>query len=160
MGIMMTDIDETTIIERVSGLSAPILDERKLEMIDMEFKKEASGWVLRLFIEKKGAPGVSIDDCASVSRELGVVLEVNDTIPVPYHLEVSSPGLTRPLKKEREFRIFAGRQVRILTKFPIENATDITGTLLGLEGDRVRVQIKDAIREIPLAGIAKAHLDF
>lgn len=150
---------EKDIIERITELSSPVLEERGLDLVDIEFRREAQGCVLRLFIEKKEG-GVSLDDCASVSREIGVILEVEDPIPYKYNLEVSSPGLTRPLKKGEDFRKFQGRLVRILTKYPVENMNDFKGTLLGVYGDNVMVQSNDKTWAIPLAGIARANLDF
>lgn len=143
----------------MSRIGEPILEAQGLELVDIEVKREARGWVLRLFIEKKDGR-VSLDDCVSVSRELGTALDVEDPIPFPYHLEVSSPGLTRSLKKEKDFTVFSGRSVRILTKYPIENMNDFRGTLLGMEGDVVRVQGTDKTWAIPYSGIARAHLDF
>jgi len=152
-------MNDKKIIEAVSRLSLPVLEERDLELVDIEFKRERSGWILRFFVEKKGGR-VSLDDCAEASQEIGVILEVEDPIPFAYHLEVSSPGLNRQLKKYKDFVIFTGRLVRILTKFPVENLTDFRGTLLGIEGDKVKVKGGGRVWEIPLSGIARANLDF
>jgi len=152
-------MNDKKIIDAVSKLSMPILEERDLELVDIEFKRERSGWILRFFVEKKGGR-VSLDECAEASQEIGVILEVEDIIPFAYHLEVSSPGLNRQLKKDKDFATFTGRLVRILTKFPVENLTDFRGTLLGIEGDKVRVNGGGKIWEIPLSGIARANLDF
>ncbi len=103
--------------------------------------------------------GVTIDDCAQVSRELGTVLDVRELIPNPYVLEVSSPGLTRPLKKAEDFQKFRNHLVKIKTFEPLEGRKNFKGTLLGLEGDLVRVVVDGQDYEIPLKSIAKANLE-
>jgi hypothetical protein len=90
-----------------------------MELVDIEYRREPVGWVLRLTIDKGG--GVTLDDCTRVSQEIGRSLDVEDVIPNPYHLEVSSPGLDRPLKNERDFIRFSDRRIRVKTMDPMEN---------------------------------------
>jgi len=112
---------------------------------------------LRIYLDREG--GVTLDDCAEVSGEIGAVLEVKDVIPNPYVLEVSSPGLTRPLRKPEDFNKFSNRLVKIKLYEPVEGRKNFRGNLLGLEGDKVRLEIEGRVYELPLQGIAKANLE-
>ena len=85
------------IVDRVRVIADPILSNQEMELVEIEYRREGKGWVLRLYIDKEG--GVTLDDCSRVSQEVGRSLDVEDFILTPYTLEVSSPGLTRPLKK-------------------------------------------------------------
>ena len=94
-------------LEQVSQIASPVIEGAGYELVDLEWKRELGGWVLRLFIDKPGGPhapgeGISLDGCADVSRELSTVLDVSEALPGPdaYSLEVSSPGLDRPLRKQ------------------------------------------------------------
>ncbi len=135
----------------------PILQDYAMELVDVEYQREAQGWVLRVYIDREG--GVTIDDCAQVSGELGTIIEVRDLIPNPYILEVSSPGLTRPLKKPKDFQKYRDHLVKIKTFEPLEGRRNFKGTLLGLEGDLVRVVVDGQGYGIPLKSIAKANLE-
>ncbi|KGO33975.1 ribosome maturation factor RimP [Desulfobulbus sp. Tol-SR] len=88
-----------------------LLPTMGLELVDVQFRREGHGWVLRLFIDRE--EGVTVDHCADVSREIGQFLDVEDLIGHPYHLEVSSPGLERPLKSMRDFQRFVGKKAKI-----------------------------------------------
>jgi len=105
---------QQVITERVAELVAPIIEEFGLELVDVEYKRERSDWFLRLFIDKPG--GVTLDDCADLSREVDPLLEVEGLIPHAYRLEVSSPGLDRPLKKAADFVRFVGERVRVKSR--------------------------------------------
>ena len=89
------------VVGQVTELLQPLLDEKGLELVELEFNKVGRGYLLRVFIDKPG--GGNLDDCADLSRELSVQLDVEDCIPGRYNLEVSSPGRNRPLKSERDF---------------------------------------------------------
>ena len=97
----------TELLATIEALLMPILTDLGMELVDLEFKREGHSWFLRLFIDKPG--GVTLDDCAEVSREVSALLEVEDPIEAPYRLEVSSPGIDRPLKKPADFDRFAGQ---------------------------------------------------
>ncbi len=103
--------------QRVAGLVGPLLDERGLELVDVDFTVEHGRHVLRIYIDRPG--GVTLGDCTDISRELSTLLDVEDFIPGSYTLEVSSPGLDRPLKSERDFSRHIGGKVRIRTKEPV-----------------------------------------
>jgi len=105
--------------------------------------------------------GVGIADCEKVSRELGRLLDVEDFIDHPYALEVSSPGLTRPLKKARDFERYKGRIVRIVTRTSIDDRHELKGEIVSVTGDNVEVKARDGVvKTIPLDEIKKANLEF
>jgi ribosome maturation factor RimP len=145
------------LLQEVRQVVEPILESQGLELVDLEYQRESQGWVLRIYLDREG--GVSLDDCAGVSHEVGAVLEVKDLIPSAYILEVSSPGLTRPLKKPEDFNKFRNQMVKIKLYEPLDGRKNFKGTLLGLEGDRVRVEVEQQVYELPLQRIAKANLE-
>ena len=145
------------LLNEVRQITEPILKSQGLELVDLEYQREAQGWVLRFTIDREG--GVTVEDCAEVSRELSAVLEAREPIGNPYVLEVSSPGLTRPLKKPEDFNKFQNRLVKMKTFEPIEGRRNFKGILLGLEGEKVRLKMEGQLYEIPLEGIAKANLE-
>jgi len=146
-----------SLLQEVRQIVEPILESQGLELVDLEYQRESQGWVLRIYLDREG--GVSLDDCAGISHEVGAVLEVKDLIPSSYTLEVSSPGLTRPLKKPEDFDKFRNQMVKIKLYEPLDGRKNFKGTLLGLEGDRVRVEVEQQVYELPLQRIAKANLE-
>jgi len=145
------------LLQEVRQVVEPILESQGLELVDLEYQRESQGWVLRIYLDREG--GVSLEDCAGVSHEVGAVLEVKDLIPSSYILEVSSPGLTRPLKKPEDFNKFRNQMVKIKLYEPLEGRKNFKGILMGLEGDRVRVEVEQRVYELPLQRIAKANLE-
>lgn len=154
----MSDIHKD-ISERVRDLAEPVIEAEGMELVDVEYQREGARWVLRLYIDKPG--GVGLDDCQTVSRLVDKLLDVEDPIAPSYSLEVSSPGLERPLKKREHFEQFAGRQVEIRTFGPIGEPPrkNFKGRLLGIgEGDAIQVEIDGKTFDVPLDKVAKAHL--
>ncbi len=145
------------ILEEVRKATEPVLKSQGFELVDVEYRRESQGWVLRIYLDREG--GVTLDDCAEVSNEVGAILEVQDLIPQAYVLEVSSPGLTRPLKKPEDYEKFKDRLVKIKLYKPLEGRKNFKGTLLGLEGEKVRVSVEGQVYELPLQEIAKANLE-
>ncbi|MBR2592514.1 MAG: ribosome maturation factor RimP [Oscillospiraceae bacterium] len=115
----------------------PVTDELGFETVDVEYVKEGSNYFLRAYIDKPG--GITIDDCETVSRRLSDILDAEDFIPDAYVLEVSSPGLTRPLKKEKDFARSIGRDVDIRTFKPVDKEKDFTGELRAYDADTVTI---------------------
>ena len=148
---------EEDVIERVREISSPILLEEGLELVDLEYRREGRGRVLRIYIDKEG--GVTVDDCAKVSRELGTLLDVHDVIPGSYNLEVSSPGLTRTLKKPRDFERFKGKRVKIKTKIDIEDGRVFVGRLLDFTDGIATVLVDGRTYLIEYDKIEKANLE-
>src|SRR2546423_4443294 len=118
--------------KKLESLVEPVVTGQGYELVDVEFKSELGAWILRVYIDKPGSQErVGLDDCAQVSRELSAVLDVDDTIGGHYSLEVSSPGLNRPLKKESDFARFIGKKAKIRTSRPVgESRRNFSGTLV------------------------------
>jgi ribosome maturation factor RimP len=148
-------------ITKLQSLAEPVVTGQGYELVDVELKTEPGvGLVLRVFIDKPGSQGsVGLDDCAQVSRELSAVLDVADAIPARYSLEVSSPGLNRPLKKESDFARFIGKKAKIRTSRPVgESRRNFSGTLVGVEAGKVKIDVGDQVCEVPVADVEKANL--
>lgn len=133
-----------------------LADYPELELVDVEYCKQGPEWILRVYIDKDG--GVTLDDCEKVSKPLSRRLDEVDPIPGSYSLEVSSPGLERPLKKDSDFERFAGRLVHISTYAPYEGRKEWEGRLLGLQNSAVVIEAKTGIIKIPKDRVAKARL--
>jgi len=148
------------ILEKVRAIAAPLASAEGLELVDVELAGAGGRSTLRLFIDKDG--GVSLDDCSSVSRAVSAALDVEDPIDGAYDLEVSSPGLDRPLRVPEHFRKFAGEKVRVKAYAPIpelENRKTFVGTLDGFEDGRVLVEVDGKVFPVPLEQVAKAHVE-
>ncbi len=137
--------------QKVLPLVTPIAQEMALELVDVEFVKEGSNWYLRIYIDKEG--GVDIDSCEALSRKLEEKLDAADLIEQAYILEVSSPGLDRPLKKEEDFVRFRGEIIDVKLYRAMDGKKEYQGRLLGLEddtivleedGNEIRIARKDA----------------
>ena len=123
--------------QRTEELLIPILEKYEFELVDVEYVKEAGTWYLRAYIDKPG--GIAINDCEVVSRELSDLLDQKDFIDDSYILEVSSPGLGRPLKKERDFARSIGAEVEIRTYRMVEGRKEFTGVLEEYDSESVTV---------------------
>lgn len=144
------------VVKTVFALAEPIAADFGLELVEVQFRREATGWVLRVIIDSEA--GVSVDDCANVSREVSRILEVEDPIEQSYNLEVSSPGLDRPLKTERDFVRSRGRKVKIITRDPAGGRNEFTGVIEDFADNTVFLDTAEGAEQIPLARIAKAKL--
>src|SRR5439155_18172291 len=136
------------VIERVREAAGRVAGGYGLEIFDVQFRREASGMVLRVRIDRPGRAAsaeesVSVDDCAHVSRDLSAVLDVEDLVPTAYTLEVSSPGLDRPLRRDDDYRRFAGRRAKIVMREKVDGQGFFRGTLRGLEGTDVLIDAED-----------------
>ncbi|HLK41385.1 MAG TPA: ribosome maturation factor RimP [Polyangiaceae bacterium] len=147
----------------------PIVVAHGAELVDLEFKPERGGWVLRLYVEKAGAAdrnlstrdaAVDLDLCARVSRDLSPALDVLDLIPHAYHLEVSSPGVERPLRGAHDFVRFAGHRAKLRLREPDSGQRVLLGQLDGVAEGKVHVRDGDRRREVPLSNIESARLVF
>ncbi|ADW19045.1 protein of unknown function DUF150 [Desulfobulbus propionicus DSM 2032] len=151
-------MNDTTdrLLTTIQGFAEPLLADMGMELVEVQFRREGHGWVLRFFIDKEG--GITIDDCADVSREISAYLEVEDLIDHAYHLEVSSPGLERPLRKKEDFHRFIDRLIRVKLREPLGEQKVLTGTLLGMEGDTVLLALDSETVRIDWENISKARL--
>ena len=150
-------MDPQDVIERVHRLVGPVLLSGGLELVEVEYRREARGWVLRFYVDKEG--GITLDDCAQISREIGRNLDVEDFITTPYILEVSSPGLTRSLKTEKDFMRYRDCLVKVRTNQPVENRRQFTGRLQGVAEEGIQIEVDGKVFLLPLSLIAKANLD-
>ncbi len=164
---MLDDPQHSALIQVIE----PVCLAHGVELVDVSVLREPGGAVLRVLIDREVAgaegaqpgSGVSLADCQSVSRDLSVALDVNEAVApkIRYRLEVSSPGLDRPLTRRRDFEKYAGREVRVQTRLPLpgdDSRRKFAGVLRGLEGDLVRVEDGPAVFQIPLTAIAKANV--
>jgi len=150
---MMPDL-----LDRVTKTAREIVEFANLELVHLEVKREPGGLLLRVYIDKEG--GVTLDDCARVSRQLSVQLDVDDPIEERYTLEVSSPGLDRPLFSERDFARFSGRKIRLSTHLPLDGRRNFQGRLEGMVDGSVRLTLEDGRSiDIPRDQVAKARLE-
>lgn len=146
--------------KRTEELLIPILERKNFELWDVEFVKEGPEFYLRAYIDKEG--GIMIDDCVDVSRELSDLLDVNDYIEQEYILEVSSPGLGRTLKKDREFQKSLGKEVDIKLYKAIDGNKEFTGTLEDFDPESVTIKIdNDNVKFIKKEiATVKLHIEF
>ncbi|RLF58960.1 MAG: ribosome maturation factor RimP [Thermoplasmata archaeon] len=145
-----------TIADQITMLVEPVLEEMGFELIDVEYFGPGGRRVLRVYMDRPG--GVSLDDCARVSREIGVLIDVKDLIPERYVLEVSSPGLNRRLKREKDFAWAMGKKVKVRMKTPVEGRRNFTGRLIEMQEGTIAVEVEKGKAVLPIHGIDKANL--
>lgn len=142
--------------EKVSLLAEGLAEELAVELVDVELVKEGSQWFLRIYIDKEG--GMDLDTCEIFSRRLGEILDEDDPISQAYRLEVSSPGIERVLKKEKDFVRFSGQKVKISLFEAIDGKKQLIGLLMGIQDGKVKVEADEKVYELALAQISKANL--
>ena len=147
---------KTPIAQSVMDLIEPVLEAEGLELVDVEYKKEGPNWILRVFIDKEG--GVTVADCQKASHLTGDLIDVEETIKIPFNLEVSSPGLDRSLKREKDFLKFKGKRIRLHSLSPIDNKRKFTGILADFKDQIIFIDLDGKPFEIPLSQVAKANL--
>src|ERR1043166_3863707 len=128
------------VVEQVREIANRVAAGYGIEIFDVQFRREAGGMVLRVQIDRPGPAAtaeesVSVDDCANVSRDLSAMLDVEDVVPTAYTLEVSSPGLDRPLRLPDDYRRFIGRRAKLVMRTAVDGQTYIKGRLGGTEGE-------------------------
>jgi ribosome maturation factor RimP len=147
-------------IDSVQAVAERVTAARGFELVDVEAKRDRQGFVVRLYVDKEG--GIGLDELQSVSEEVSAILDAEDPVDGSYTLEVSSPGLDRPLKKEADYKRFLGRLVRLSSYEPVDGRRHWTGRLVSIEDGLVAVCLtKESGAEcrIPLAKIAHARLE-
>jgi ribosome maturation factor RimP len=140
----------------IFGLCEPVAESYGLELVQVQYRREDHGWVVRILVDRDG--GVSVDECGALSREVSDLLDVEDLIDTRYNLEVSSPGLDRPLTKPEDFDRFAGREITIKTTRPVEGRSNFKGTLEGIQNEVVKLQTDGKNYELEWALVKKANL--
>ena len=145
--------------QKTEELIAPIIEQNQFELVDVEYVKEGGTWYLRAYIDKPG--GITVDDCEVVSRALSDLLDKHDFIEDAYVLEVSSPGLGRPLKKEKDFARSIGEEVDVRTVRAISHQKEFTGILRDYDKEKIVLEMEDQeLLEIARADIALIRLSF
>ena len=142
--------------EKLEELCTPFIENLGYELVDITYGKEGAQWILRVFIDHP--KGIGIEDCEKVSRALSNFLDAKDPIPYSYILEVSSPGLDRPLKKEKDYERFQGNIITVKTKEAVGNRRKITGKLMGINEGQVEVLTDTEKILISLENILSARL--
>ena len=143
-------------VKDVSLLIEPILDEMDIELVDVEYLSEGGRWVLRIYVDREG--GITLNDCVRVTREIEDLIEVKDFFRQPYVLEVSSPGLNRPLKKEKDFVRAVGKDVKIRMADPIDGRRNFQGKLESFEDGVLSVTVNNDRFLLPFGKVEKANL--
>ena len=152
-------------IEQVRAIAERVTRSHGLEVWDIVSRRESSGQVIRVFIDRPGPAAtpeesVSIEDCVEVSREIGTILDVEDPLPSAYTLEVSSPGLDRPLRGAEDYRRFAGRLAKIVVSEAVDNQKAFEGRLRGVEGSAVLLEgPRGRMHRLPMQLITRARLE-
>jgi ribosome maturation factor RimP len=144
------------VVEIVRQIALPVVQEAGMELVDVEFLKEGGHWYLRIFIDKP--EGIDHEDCRFVSERIDRLLDEKDPIPHSYTLEVSSPGIERPIKKLEDYNRFMGKLAVITTFAPVNGRKKFSGRLLGTRMGDVAIDIDGAEFIIPLEQIASARL--
>jgi ribosome maturation factor RimP len=143
--------------EEMRALIEPIVDDHRLELVDVDLRRGRAPWTLRVIVDTPAGDGrVPVEDCARVSREIGSHLDAADLIPSRYTLEVSSPGLDRVLAREKDFAAACGREVKIETRAPQAGRRRFRGSLISFDGDVARLLIDGDEVQIAFADVAKA----
>jgi len=140
----------------VEELIAPGLSDMGIELVDIKYSKEGARWFLRIFIDQPG--GIGLEDCRRVSEYVGPLLDEHDPIPHAYTLEVSSPGIERPLKKPADFERFTGRQISLNTFVAVEGKRKFKGLLKSAGNHSVTVEVNGESIVIPMEQVASARL--
>jgi ribosome maturation factor RimP len=149
----MSDI----VVEKVQAFAETLLPSMGLELVEVQFRLEGHGWVLRLFID--GKEGITVDHCSRVSREVSDFLDVEDLIGHAFHLEVSSPGLERPLHSMKDFQRHLGKKAKLKLREDVESQRVLIGVISHAEGETVELVLEDGTKcQVAFEQIRKARL--
>jgi ribosome maturation factor RimP len=158
-------------VEQLRAIAGRVARSRGLEIFDVQFRRESIGWALRVVIDRPAGPeaadggtpqedGISVADCKQVSDEISAILDVEDAIDHAYTLEVTSPGLDRPLRGLGEFRRFAGRLAKVVVSEPVEGQSHFEGRIEGVDGDAVLIRLgKARVVRVPASLVTRARLE-
>jgi ribosome maturation factor RimP len=144
------------LIGEIWNLLKPVVGAQGMEILEIEYRRESAGWVLRIFLDSER--GITVEDCAEVSRITGDLLDVADLIQTPYNLEVSSPGIDRPLRRLEHFRKYIGDIIEVRTISPLENRRNFRGELKEASFEGVIIECEAGSYSIPMSLIERARL--
>lgn len=142
--------------DRLISLMEPLVESLGYELVLLEFSPQGRSAVLRMYLD--GPNGVTLGDCESVSREVAALLDVEDPVKTPFHLEVSSPGMDRPLTKPAHFERFNGRKAKVELAVPLNGQRRFVGTIIGTSGEGVRLAVEKNEVELAYSSISRARL--
>ena len=147
-------------IDAIESLVSPVAEAEGCELVEVELAGKSGFWILRIFIDKEG--GVTVEDCAAVSRQISLLIDAEDIIDEKYTLEVSSPGLTRPLKKPDHYKRAIGKLATVRLRQPVDDKRVIAGVITAVDEAFVTVITKETGEEIAIGfeNISKANLEF
>ena len=148
---------DSSVVQRVWEITEPLIASAGMELVDIEYRREIRGTVLRLYLDREG--GVTLDDLAPMSRRLGDLLDAHDAVPGSYTLEVSSPGINRRLRRPEHFRRYIGKRVRVRTTLPMEGRRSFIGPLLAVEAGGVVIGLNGSAQFIRFDDIAQANYE-
>ena len=158
-GLQVTKEQMTeSLLKEIERLIEPVLAEMGIDLVDMEYRSGQGRRVLRIYADRP--TGINLDDCAMVSREIGSLLDVKDLLQQHYVLEVSSPGLNRPLKREKDFLRAIGQKVKVKTAVPLKGRRNFSGVLQSFENGTLQLKLDDTVILIPEESVNKANLEF
>jgi ribosome maturation factor RimP len=149
---------EKKIVEDVEKCFEEMYGHTELELVDVEYRRESSGWILRVYIDKEG--GVLLDDCSMTSNQLGDIIEVKDIILGEYSLEVTSPGVNRPLKKEEDFIRVIGKTIKLKTRTLLNNRKNFKGVLKEFKDGMLKIDSDGKEFNILYKDVKKANLEY
>ncbi len=144
-------------LSKLEALMTPLLEQEGAELVDLEYVREGSQWVLRVYIDKP--PRISLDDCAYFSDRIGSLLDSSGILAAAYVLEVSSPGIDRVIKKEKDFQRFTGKAVKIQLKEPLEGRRNFSGVIRGCQGGQVAFECEGKTFSFEIGLIEEARLN-
>lgn len=145
-------------ISHLWTLFEPVVNGLGYELIEIEHYPNPKHGVLRLYIDKEDGSGIQVQDCSAVSRQLGALIDVEEPIRGHFNLEVSSPGMDRPLKRLKDYNKFIGEMVKLKTSMPLDGQRNFKGRLLSADADSVVIETETEELTLPMAAIDKARL--
>ncbi len=145
-----------SVIEEATRVIEPVLDELNFELVDVEYLSEHGRWILRIFVDREG--GITLNECARVSREVGDLIDMKDVFNHEYVLEVSSPGLNRPLKKEKDFHRAVGKKLKVKMVAPIRGRRNFTGCLRDFRDGILHLELENDLVPLTRTDVEKANL--
>jgi ribosome maturation factor RimP len=152
-------------LEHIRAIAERVAAPRGLEIWDVQSRREANGHVVRVFLDRPGRSAtpeesVSIEDCEQVNREMSTILDVEDPLPFAYTLEVSSPGLDRPLRDAEDYRRFEGRLAKVVVREPVDNQKAFEGRLRGVDAGDVMLEAPNGrLHRLPMRLITRGRLE-
>ena len=144
--------------KQLNELLQPVVESMQYEFVGLEFLSGANPSVLRVYIDQE--EGITVDDCADVSRQISAVLDVEDPIASEYNLEVSSPGLNRPLFTAYHYQKVVGERIKVQTRIPVEGRRKLTGNLLSADDSQIEMEIDNSQVTLSINDIDKGKLIF